>query len=214
MVIRDSEQTIRVHISEISVLIIENTATSITTALLNELTKQKVKVIFCDEKRNPSSELMSYYGCHDCSLKLRAQLDWQQFSKEMVWTAIVSQKIQMQAENLNFFGLQESELLHKYREEIEFNDQSNREPYTDSNSFLENLINYIKFIQNYTPVKCFILLNIHLYLSNEELELFYRDIINNHIKLLVLENYKFFDRHSFEKIIILDKDLCEIVENN
>ena len=127
MVIRDSEQTIRVHISEISVLIIENTATSITTALLNELTKQKVKVIFCDEKRNPSSELMSYYGCHDCSLKLRAQLDWQQFSKEMVWTAIVSQKIQMQAENLNFFGLQESELLHKYREEIEFNDQSNRE---------------------------------------------------------------------------------------
>ena len=87
-------------------------------------------------------------------------------------------------------------------------------PYTDSNSFLENLINYIKFIQNYTPVKCFILLNIHLYLSNEELELFYRDIINNHIKLLVLENYKFFDRHSFEKIIILDKDLCEIVENN
>ena len=37
MVIRDSEETIRVHISEISVLIIENTASSITTALLSEL---------------------------------------------------------------------------------------------------------------------------------------------------------------------------------
>ncbi len=47
MVVRDSEETIRVHISEISVLIIENTASSVTTALLNELTKQKIKVIFC-----------------------------------------------------------------------------------------------------------------------------------------------------------------------
>ncbi len=37
MVIRDSEDTIRVHIPEISVLIIENTASSITTALLSEL---------------------------------------------------------------------------------------------------------------------------------------------------------------------------------
>ena len=50
MVIRDSEETLRVHISEISVLMIENTASSITTALLNELTKQKIKVVFCDEK--------------------------------------------------------------------------------------------------------------------------------------------------------------------
>lgn len=127
MVIRDSEQTVRVHIGEISVLIIENTATSVTTSLLNELTKQKIKVIFCDEKRNPSSELMSYYGCHDCALKLRTQLNWQQFAKETVWTAIVTRKIQMQAENLMFFGLQEAELLQKYIEEIEFNDQSNRE---------------------------------------------------------------------------------------
>lgn len=74
MVVRDCENTVRVHISEISVLIVENTASSVTTALLNELTKQKIKVIFCDEKQNPSSELISYYGCHDCSLKLRTQI--------------------------------------------------------------------------------------------------------------------------------------------
>lgn len=127
MVIRDSEQTIRVHISEISVLIIENTASSVTTALLNELTKQKIKIIFCDEKRNPSSELIPYYDCHDCSLKLRSQLEWLQISKETVWTAIVTQKIRMQAENLDFFGLQESKLLYRYIKEIEFNDGTNRE---------------------------------------------------------------------------------------
>lgn len=127
IVIRDSETTVRVHIDEVSVIIIENTASSVTTALLNQLTKQKIKVIFCDEKRNPSSELMSYYGCHDCSSKLKFQLEWQQFAKEMVWTSIITRKIQTQTENLYFFGLPESQMLERYIDEIEFNDTTNRE---------------------------------------------------------------------------------------
>lgn len=127
MVIRDSENTIRIHISEISVLIIENTASSVTTALLSELTKQKIKVVFCDEKRNPSSELISYYGCHKSSLMLKKQLEWKTENKQLIWTAIVSEKIRYQAQNLDYFGLSESELLYKYIDEIEFNDESNRE---------------------------------------------------------------------------------------
>lgn len=42
------DTTIKVHISEISVLIIESTAVAMTAALLSELIKKKVKVIFCD----------------------------------------------------------------------------------------------------------------------------------------------------------------------
>ena len=127
MVVRDSEESVRVHISEISVLIIENTASSVTTALLNELTKQKIKVIFCDEKRNPSSELVSYYGCHDTSLKIRSQMAWQGISKQAVWTAIVREKIKNQRDNLTFFKLTEYELLDRYLDELEFGDESNRE---------------------------------------------------------------------------------------
>ena len=111
MVVRDSEGSVRVHISEISVLIIENTASSVTSALLSELTKQKIKVIFCDEKQNPSSELVSYYGCHDCSLKFRNQLEWSELSKQAVWTAIVTQKIKMQALNLEYFKIPEASKL-------------------------------------------------------------------------------------------------------
>ena len=51
-----SEDIIRIHIDEISVLIIESTAVSMTAALLAELSRKKVKVIFCDETRLPSSE--------------------------------------------------------------------------------------------------------------------------------------------------------------
>ncbi|MFR5773761.1 MAG: hypothetical protein ACLUE7_11070 [Lachnospirales bacterium] len=49
LVVRQEEIT-KIHLSEISILLVENTAVSITAALLNELIKRKIKVIFCDEK--------------------------------------------------------------------------------------------------------------------------------------------------------------------
>lgn len=66
MVVR-GEETVKIHITDIEILVIESTAVSLTAYLLNELIKNKVKVIFCDEKRNPSSELLPYYGSHDTS---------------------------------------------------------------------------------------------------------------------------------------------------
>ena len=124
MVVRDSQETVRVHISEISVLIIENTASSITAALLNELTKQKIKVIFCDEKRNPSSELVPYYGSHDTSLKVRSQTAWQPIARQAVWTAVVREKIKNQRDKLILFECSEYKLLDRYIEELEFADSS------------------------------------------------------------------------------------------
>lgn len=50
MVVRDSEETVRVHISEISVLIIENTASSVTASLLNELIMIFAKLLKIKEK--------------------------------------------------------------------------------------------------------------------------------------------------------------------
>ena len=64
LVVRNEEVT-KIHLSEISTILIESTAATVTTSLLAELTKKKIKVIFCDEKRNPSSELVGYYGSHD-----------------------------------------------------------------------------------------------------------------------------------------------------
>ena len=97
MVVR-GEHTTKVALNEIAVVLIESTAVSLTTSLLAELTKRKVKVIFCDEKRNPSSELVSYYGSHDTSNKIRKQIAWRQNTKEAVWTEIVSEKIRKQKE--------------------------------------------------------------------------------------------------------------------
>lgn len=59
LVVRNEEVT-KIHLSEISTILIESTAATVTTSLLAELTKKRIKVIFCDEKRNPSSELVGY----------------------------------------------------------------------------------------------------------------------------------------------------------
>ncbi len=126
MVVR-SEEITKIVLSEISTILIESTAVSLTTSLLAELSRRKIKVIFCDEKRNPSSELISYYGSHDTSNKIRNQIVWKQSTKEAVWTEIVTDKIRKQKEFLEALGKEESELLLSYLKEIEWNDMTNRE---------------------------------------------------------------------------------------
>ena len=128
LVIRNEEETKRVHIDEISTLIIENTAISITGCLICELSSKKVKVIFCDNKRNPCSELVNYYGSHDCSRKIEKQIKWDSFVKQIVWSEIVAEKIRKQSELLKSLQkLEESLLLDEYTKYIELADITNRE---------------------------------------------------------------------------------------
>ena len=82
MVVRSDDATTKIILSEISTLLIESTAVSLTTSLIAELAKRKIKVIFCDEKRNPSCELVNYYGSHDTSNKMRKQIVWKKNTKE------------------------------------------------------------------------------------------------------------------------------------
>ena len=126
LVVRNENVT-KIHLGEISTLLIESTAVSITTSLLAELTKKKIKVIFCDEKRNPSSELVGYYGSHDTSSKVRNQIQWSRNSKDAVWTEIVTEKIRKQKKLLEYQGKEESKLLDSYLQEIKWNDETNRE---------------------------------------------------------------------------------------
>ncbi len=127
MVIR-AEDTKRVFLDEISVLIIENNAVSMTGCLLEALCEKKEKVIFCDSKRNPMSELVPIYGSHDSSRKVREQIKWKESTKGSVWTAIVTEKIKNQSLLLDEAGEEEaSKLLKQYISQLEYRDASNRE---------------------------------------------------------------------------------------
>lgn len=127
MVVRQ-EETTKIFLNEISTVLIETTAVSITGSLMCELVKNKIKVIFCDEKRTPSSELVPYYGSHDTSAKIRNQIAWSDDIKAAIWTEIVTEKIRKQKELLEQIGkTEEAMLLQSYIEEIRYGDSTNRE---------------------------------------------------------------------------------------
>lgn len=127
MIIRgETEQ--KVFIKEINTLIIQSTAVSLTAALLCELIKNNVKVIFCDEKCNPCSELLPYYGNSISSKRYKEQFAWSLLTKELVWQKIIALKISEQASFLRekcFFT--QAEMLCYYINELLPGDITNRE---------------------------------------------------------------------------------------
>lgn len=127
LVYKTVDEVKRIHIHEIHTLIIESTTVSITSALLAELIKQKVKVIFCDEKRNPSSELIPYYGDSISYQRINEQIKWKENIKHLVWQKIVQEKIKQQAFVLSKKIPDEAIILSNYAKEVELDDATNRE---------------------------------------------------------------------------------------
>lgn len=127
MVIRGAE-TKRIFLDEVTLLLIENPAVSLTGCLLEALTERKIRIIFCDSKCSPMAELVPHHGSHDTTRKLRQQLLRSNEIKGAVWSRIVSEKIRLQAQHLADRKLQkEALLLESYLPQIEFQDASNRE---------------------------------------------------------------------------------------
>lgn len=127
LVVRN-DTTKKILIDEIHTLVIENLMVSMTSFLLAVLTEKKVKVIFCDGKHNPLSELIPYHGSHDSAAKIRAQTGWDNETKKLVWREIVAEKIRQQALFLDEVGKErERDLLLGYCSQVEPGDSSNRE---------------------------------------------------------------------------------------
>ena len=123
-----SDEVKKIHLSEVYYLMIACPAVNITGVALCELNRQKIKVVFCDEKRNPYGELIGYYGCFNCSKKLKTQIAWDSNVASAVNTMIIAQKITNQALLLRKCGFDErAEMLEDYVAEIELDDAGNRE---------------------------------------------------------------------------------------
>ncbi len=118
----------RIYINEINTLIVQSTAVSLTAALLSELVRNNVKVVFCDEKCNPSSELLPYYGSHNTSKRIKIQTGWTQEIKDEVWKVLIAKKITSQSELLKKRGFEtESIMLEEYAADVTPGDKTNRE---------------------------------------------------------------------------------------
>ena len=117
----------RIHLDEISVLIIENTGCSMTAALLEALWKKKINVIFCDAKRNPAAQVLPFAARFESNSQLFIQLNWDEEMKKVVWAEIINQKILKQSDNLRRINETLADKLLEYTKEIEPGDITNRE---------------------------------------------------------------------------------------
>ena len=127
MIVRGENEK-RIFIDEINTLIVQSTAVSLTAALLSELIRSGVKVIFCDEKFNPCSELIPYYGAHNTSKRYKIQMQWRDETKDEIWRLIIAQKITNQKNYLQKRGFPaEAELIGSYIPDILPGDTTNRE---------------------------------------------------------------------------------------
>lgn len=157
LVVRNENETKRIHLSEIGVLMLESTAVSITAYLMCELVKRKINIVFCDEKRLPLASVTPLYGSHDTSLKYRTQIGWDSETKKFIWAEIVRAKIRGQYRVLEEFDKEEKHLLAQYLTQIEPGDATNREGHAAKvyfnalfgNEFSRSLDNNINAALNY-----------------------------------------------------------------
>ncbi len=127
LVVRTVDETRRILIDDISVLVIENTGCSITGSLLEALWKKKTAVLFCDSGHNPGAQLLPCYGSYDSSSRIMSQIGWSKDIKDRIWGEIVKEKIRKQAECLAHYGIPESEKVLSYASDVQPGDSTNRE---------------------------------------------------------------------------------------
>lgn len=126
MIVQNRDGINQIPIEDISLLLISTSQAVITSALISELSKKQVKVIFVDDQYQPVSETVDYYPNSRNLKKLRKQFIWDVSRKENLWTKIVYSKIQNQINVLNNYHLNSEEITNILNE-LEINDPTNRE---------------------------------------------------------------------------------------
>ena len=128
LVVRKLDNEKRVLLDEIKMIIINSLEVSITTALISEASKRKIKIMFCNEKCNPECELISYQNNYYSYRKIKEQIGFDDEIKNYLWKRIIEEKINNQARNLKYMNLdKEYDMLIDYKQNILDGDLSNRE---------------------------------------------------------------------------------------
>lgn len=127
MLIREKEIH-RIFMDEIGTILIATPAAAFTGVWVSECLKRKIKIIFCDEKRNPAGEVLPYCGSYDSSRQIRSQIHWNDAAKARIWKAIIREKIKNQSLVLEDYGHEkEAAMLQEYEENVQDGDSTNRE---------------------------------------------------------------------------------------
>ncbi len=102
----DIENT--VCLDDIDTILVENYHTTISTALLAQLSKSDISVIFCDEKFMPSSILLGINKNSRTTKIQKAQVLLSKPKLNQIWQKIVYSKVENQSKVLKIFNIKEN----------------------------------------------------------------------------------------------------------
>ena len=123
----EKDKSIDIPVGQLKNVMITSAKGTVTAALLNELCRNNVNLIICDESRTPSCELVSA-GHHSANAgMMQIQAGWNDEQKQYAWKRIVEQKIRSQINLLNMEQIAVPEKLSVFCSSVEMNDVTNRE---------------------------------------------------------------------------------------
>lgn len=128
LVVTGEAVTTKIHLSEIASLTFCTTKVYVSGYLMSELAKNKIPVVFSDEKCFPVAESLPLHGSHNCTARIESQLCWSAPAKKRLWQKIVRDKITAQSEVLLLNdAVKEAETLRSYACDVRSGDPTNRE---------------------------------------------------------------------------------------
>ena len=125
--VRKEDDTAKIHLSEISSIVLQTNQVYLSAYLLSELAKCKISLVISDEKCNPVGQYLPLYGAHNTSKRIAEQVAWGEPIKKRVWQHVVKDKIYQQARFLEERDYNEAKLLHSLVAEVRSGDTTNRE---------------------------------------------------------------------------------------
>lgn len=124
-----------VSLDDIDIIIIENQQTTITSALLSNLAKADISVVFVDDKFNPTAISIGLYKNSRTSKIQKSQININKPRLNRLWQTMIYSKVSNQADVLN--SIKKDEYLYSLLKRINSGDKNNIEAVSASYYFKE-----------------------------------------------------------------------------
>lgn len=116
-------------LSDISIMLIDNTKTQLTIKLINACSSNNIPIISCGDDHHPIAILLPFFGHFESAKIQNEQLQWTKEMKDIVWQDVIKAKISKQLFVLkrNTPKSETIEYLTSYVNSVQVGDNTNRE---------------------------------------------------------------------------------------
>lgn len=129
LVVNKDGDDIWIPLDDISIIVVDNLNTNITTRMLSILAEENIGLVICDKNHMPNGCFVTYENHARASKMLQYQISFNNEYKNLLWDEIVKAKIINQSETLDLIcGKENDEFsLIDYTIDVVNGDEQNRE---------------------------------------------------------------------------------------